>query len=534
MHQGIRKYLNQIGLLIAILFVLGGTAIFSEAYWSGDSLKLTGQIILRESAFVGILALGAATVIIAGGIDLSSGSVVAFSGMLFFSSLVLMAPEDPMLKLAGKPNILDQYGKTWIAELDTATDQGKPDGKLSPKELAASPLSDDLVQIFPELSSDPEFRISARNLDHRDVRRLLLEEFIAKHDANQSASLDESELSKSGVKDSAGSLKKLDENGNGQLTLAEMAYRYGPTTQNLPKTTVGMALLMTLFAGFLIGTFHTWLITVVNLPPFVATLASLVGVRSLARLLIEDLPTIRTGRVDRTITINDPFLKSIGSDNWWVPCLVWVFLAILLWVFLSRTALGRHIYAMGGNEQAARLSGIRTERLKWLAYCVSSMTASLAGIFYACYITTASPSTDGMGYELNAIAAAVVGGCSLTGGAGTVLGVMLGTVFLRLVIDSVAKLFKSQPDLFEGSVVGALVILAVAINALREGGGIRKQFFPGLFGLVNVAILSLLSGIMTAVTMQEHKVFAGCCMGATVFVVLSVKAAVERIGQRNA
>ena len=71
--------------------------------------------------------------------------------------------------------------------------------------------------------------------------------------------------------------------------------------------------------------------------------------------------------------------------------MIWLVLCVALWLLLSRTVVGRHLYAMGGNEEAARLSGIRTDRLKWLAYCLSSMTAALAGVLYACYIGTTSP-----------------------------------------------------------------------------------------------------------------------------------------------
>ncbi|MCA9056232.1 MAG: hypothetical protein KDA75_20525, partial [Planctomycetaceae bacterium] len=218
---------------------------------------------------------------------------------------------------------------------------------------------------------------------------------------------------------------------------------------------------------------------------------------------------------------------SVGQENWWVPCVVWVILCVVMWMLLSKTVVGRHLYAMGGNEAAARLSGIRTDRLKWLAYCLGSITAALAGVLYACYIGTTSPSTDGMGYELNAIAASVVGGCSLTGGVGTIGGVMLGTLFLRLVIDSVAKLFKSQPDLFEGLVVGMLVVLAVAFNELR-GEGLKKRFFPGALGWLSVVVLALLTGIVTSVTSTDGKLRNGLIAGGAVLVILLAKAISER------
>ena len=400
MSEFIAKHRNELGLAAAILVVTAVTAVFSKSYHSGDGRAEVARIILRDAAMLGIFALGAATVIIAGGIDLSSGSLIAFSGMIFFGVLLLLAPEDPD--------------------------------------------------------------------------------------------------------------------------------RHRPVTENLALWIPLVALLATLAVAFIVGSFHAWLITVVELPPFVATLASLVGLRSLARLLIKDITLIANGQEQSTITINDELLTSVGRENWWVPCVVWVILCIGMWLLLSRTVVGRHLYAMGGNEEAARLSGIRTERLKWLAYGISSITAALAGIFFACYVGVASPATDGMGYELNAIAAAVVGGCSLAGGVGTIAGVVLGTVFLRIVIDSVAKLFRSQPDLFEGLVVGSLVVLAVAFNALRGSGGLKKKFFPGALGLLNVLILTVLAGVITSVTASENKLLYGGMAAGVTLAVLGVRLILER------
>lgn len=408
MAEFFRRYRNEAGLVGAILLVLGVTAIFSDAYHNAFTLQLTGKAIARDTALVGIFALGAAIVIISGGIDLSSGAVIAFSGTLFFGFIVLLSPDDPTTRWSSDPN------------------------------------------------------------------------------------------------------------------------RHFPDTSQLATWIPLTALMLTMLAAFLIGSFHAWLITAIRLPPFVATLASLVGLRSLARLLIQDITEIRYGQRQSTITIGDETLTSISQQNWWVPCVIWLILCALLWLLLSRTVVGRHIYAMGGNERAAQLSGIRTDRLKWLAYCIGSMTAGLAGVLYACYIGTASPSSDGMGYELNAIAAAVVGGCSLTGGVGTIGGVILGTLFLRLVIDSVAKLFKSQPDLFEGLIVGMLVVLAVAFNELR-GGGSRKSFFPGALGWLTVFILSGLLGVITAVTSSDDKLRNGIIVGGIALVLLLARAVSELI-----
>jgi len=393
---------NEIGLLIAIFCVLLFTAFIDDSYREFPVQNAT--TILREISLLGIFALGAGVVIIAGGIDLSSGSVIAFSGMMFCSSCLLLAP--------------------------------KVDGL--------------------------------------------------------------------------------------------------PQTDQLPVWVLVVAFGITLLAAFLVGSFHAWLITAIELPPFVATLASLVGLRSLAKLLIQDVTQVAYASRTRksTISIADPLFNGL-ANIWWVPVVIFVVLAIGLWVLLSRTVVGRHLYALGGNEQATRLSGIRTERLKWLAYCIGSMTAAVAGILYTSYVGTSEPTRDGSGYELNAIAAAVVGGCSLTGGAGTVGGILLGAAFLKVVIDSVAKSFESRPDLVEGLVVGVLVVLAVAFNELR-GRGLKKHFFSGALGLLNVMILALLSGLVTFATASpEVKTRNGLLAGGAVLCLLGMRAILERLAARR-
>ncbi len=414
MSRLLHQYRNELGLVVATTLVVALAWCFSNAYATAEGRADVARDVLRDTSLLGIFALGAATVIIAGGIDLSSGSMIAFSATLFYGFLILLAPDDPSTR-------------------------------------------------FP---SDPD--------------------------------------------------------------------RHFPNTDDLALWIPVVALLGVLVVAFLVGSFHAWLITVLELPPFVATLASLVGLRSLARLLIQDISYVEYGQKKSTITIGDEFLTSVAADGWWIPCVVFAVLSVFVWLFLGRTVVGRHVYAMGGNETAARLSGIRTGRLKWLVYCIGSMTAALAGVLYSCKIGTASPATDGMGYELNAIAAAVVGGCSLAGGVGSVAGVMMGALFLRVVIDSVAKLFKSQPTLLEGLVVGTLVVLTVAFNELRTTPGTKKAFFPGPLGILNVYILSLLAGVITFVTSTEGKAANATTVAVSVLVLAGVRAGYERLGSRAA
>jgi hypothetical protein len=161
------------------------------------------------------------------------------------------------------------------------------------------------------------------------------------------------------------------------------------------------------------------------------------------------------------------------------------------------------------------------------------MTSSVAGILYMAEVRTAYPAVQGLGYELNAIAAAVVGGCSLQGGVGLIPGTMLGVVFLRVVIDAVAKLVKVGADEYQGIIVGVLVVLAVAFNELRRGGrGTAKQFFPGMLGIVAIGILAVLAAALATMMVGRTP---GLAVLATVLVVLAARRAAEiRTARRRA
>jgi ribose/xylose/arabinose/galactoside ABC-type transport system permease subunit len=254
-----------------------------------------------------------------------------------------------------------------------------------------------------------------------------------------------------------------------------------------------------LLTGFVVGTLHTWLITVVRLPPFIATLATLVGLRSFARAICESSTATLTPTKSALINVADPIFKTV-RDNVWIPVAVFLVLAAVTWLLLSRTVLGRHLQALGGNEQAARLAGIRTTNVKWFAYCFGAMTAALAGLFYVANEAVAAPVNQGRGHELNAIAAAVVGGCSLSGGVGTVPGTVLGTVFLRVVIDAVSKIIKTGADVYEGLIVGIVVVLAVTFAQTGHASRHDRRLLPGGLGLCTIPILAVLAGSLTAMT----------------------------------
>ena len=257
---------------------------------------------------------------------------------------------------------------------------------------------------------------------------------------------------------------------------------------HLATSAVIMAVVGTLLSGVMVGTLHAWLITCVGLPPFIATLATLVGLRSFSRGLTQAVTNNRSQIDFPDLALRDS-LKNVTSVS-----IVFILLALAVWFLMSRTVIGRHLHAMGGNEQAAKLSGIQTDRLKWLAYVLGAVTASMVGIVYFADNGSAKPDIQARGYELNAIAAAVIGGCSLQGGVGTILGTVLGCLFLRTVIDSVNKIVGTGADVYEGMIVGIVVVMAVTFSQ-RGVTSLRRPFFGTLIGWAAIPVLSLLAGL---------------------------------------
>jgi ribose/xylose/arabinose/galactoside ABC-type transport system permease subunit len=200
------------------------------------------------------------------------------------------------------------------------------------------------------------------------------------------------------------------------------------------------------------------MINLLRLPPFIATLATMAGLRSLAMILSGN----------RTINVPFPWYRTFGSNAWWTLTLFAV-VAVTASVMMGASVLGRHLFALGGNEMAARLSGLPTQRLKTVAYGLSGVLAALGGLLFTGRSGQADPRL-GVAYELHAITAAVVGGCSLAGGVGSIRGTVLGLFLIQIVIKGtsliVTKIDSSQ---IEGLVLGTVVVLAVAFNQRFRG-----------------------------------------------------------------
>ncbi|AQS37901.1 ribose ABC transporter membrane protein [Shewanella psychrophila] len=203
---------------------------------------------------------------------------------------------------------------------------------------------------------------------------------------------------------------------------------------------LAVALPLTLMLGGALGAMNGLLISKGKVQAFIATLVTMTAIRGLTMVYTEGRP-ISTGFTDTA----DSF-AFIGT-GWLagVPVPVWLMLItfVLVWVMLTHTRLGRYIYAIGGNESAARLSGINVDRVKVAVYGLSGMMAALAGLIVTSRLSSAQP-TAGTSYELDAIAAVVVGGASLAGGRGFIWGTLVGALIIGFLNNALNLLDVSS------------------------------------------------------------------------------------------
>lgn len=214
-----------------------------------------------------------------------------------------------------------------------------------------------------------------------------------------------------------------------------------------------------LLMSAVIGLIHGLLITKLNLQPFVVTLCGLLVYRSIARWIAgNETKGYGEGYQHLKYLVNGRIPLAAGYDLP-VVLLFAVVLAIIAGVFLNQTIYGRYLFALGRNEMAARYSGINNDRMKIMAYVICSVMAGLGGVMYSLFVPSASPSGHGEFFELYAIAAAVLGGCSLRGGEGSILGVMIGAALIK-VLASAAYYWTGIDDL-ENGIMGAFFLIAV-------------------------------------------------------------------------
>jgi ribose transport system permease protein len=228
---------------------------------------------------------------------------------------------------------------------------------------------------------------------------------------------------------------------------------------------VPIAVLGGLAVGLIVGVANGLMITKGKLPPFIATLGTLLMARGLCNGLTGGWPVRDLPQSFRTLGQHDIPLGNLGVP---LPLVFMLILAVISSLFLSRTTWGYRIYALGGNEQATRLSGISTDKVKIMVYSICGLLTAIGGVLMTARLGVAAP-TAGTAYELDVIAAAVVGGTSFSGGEGTILGVLVGAAIMQVLRTGLVLVGVSAYWL--QAVQGLVIVVAIMLDQLRKRRG---------------------------------------------------------------
>ncbi len=225
-----------------------------------------------------------------------------------------------------------------------------------------------------------------------------------------------------------------------------------------------LAVLAVIALGAALGAFHGLLITRLGLQPFIVTLCGLLLYRGLARFIADD-ETKGFGDAAGFQTLQRLATGSLLHVP--TPFVALVLTSVVMWVVLHRSVYGRHLFATGRNETAARYSGIKADRVVVSAYIILGILTGMAAIVFAFYTNSVSPSSHGSFFELYGIAAAVLGGCSLRGGEGSIVGILIGTTLLQ-VLQNLVNLLGIPSSLNFAVMGGVILIGAVGDQVLQR------------------------------------------------------------------
>ncbi|AVH46379.1 ribose ABC transporter permease [Staphylococcus haemolyticus] len=217
-----------------------------------------------------------------------------------------------------------------------------------------------------------------------------------------------------------------------------------------------IALIIGVLIGFVLGAVNGLLVTKGNMAPFIATLATMTIFRGLTLVITDGNPITNLG---------DSYLFQLFGKGYFigipVPAVTMIIVFVILLIILQKTTFGRHTYAIGGNEVAAKISGIKVNKIKILIYGISGLMSALAGGILTSRLNSAQP-TAGTSYELDAIAAVVLGGTSLTGGKGRIVGTLIGVLIIGVLNNGLNLLGVSS--FYQQVVKGVVILIAVLID----------------------------------------------------------------------
>lgn len=418
--------LKNVGIFVLLVAIVVIATLINGTFVDPANLKT----LVRDTSLYGLISIGVALVIMTGGIDLSIGSVIALCGVMLVQVI----------------NI--RYEKTDFETkiTDTRTEDNADGTKRYFLSIADSPppLQDGDRLVYRSTTGE-----SAINLRGE----VTLENEVTSENTAWIESRDALRLVRPGMK----------------VTLSQIRY-----TQPLVACAIVLG-----FAA-LVGLVHGLLITKLHLQPFVVTLCGLLIYRGLARVwtgddqvgLLSALSSFKGVVTGAAFELPIPLIGRISGANESSSGIVWIdfpvtgvllaVVALAAWLFLGRTIWGRYLLATGENEQAARYSGVPTDAIVIFAYVACSLLAGLAGILFTLEWNSVQPNSSGSFYELYAIAAAVLGGCSLRGGRGAVIGVIAGAAVMRCLYKAIVVL--GIPQQWEMVIIGAALMMSVVVD----------------------------------------------------------------------
>lgn len=500
-----KKIFGILGLLIVICLFTAWQA--PRSFLSPENLQNT----VRWTALFGIISVGVSFVIITGGIDLSIGSVVGLVGCLLAMFLkTSYLPEDQL-----EIETVDAVQRTLTVRGDPSAFGPQQRCQVHDDVFQIRGVSGQRITVVEPIESITR-RINERDSDRRNGRTsrpVYLQR--APHKVIELGPVDQRPIRNGGqwmhtqtvVIDSRQT--RLQANDELQLLYEAglpQAFRIHSASASENTTTIrflirrrqrvrtpdtaaisrrsqpmstGVAMLLVLAVAVVIGLFHGLLITKIRLQPFIVTLCGLLIFRGFSRYITTDqVQGFGNEYMNLKELAKGDFLELLTGREFAfdipMPFVFLTLIAIIAAVFLNKTIFGRYMLALGHNEEAARYSGVNTDRMVILAYMLCSFCAGIAGILFALDLNSVQPSSHGEFYELYAIAAAVLGGCSLRGGEGSILGVIIAAAVMR-VLNNAINLVDGIDTSTEFAIIGLVILLGVIADEVVKRMAVTRR-----------------------------------------------------------
>ena len=500
-----RKLFGILGLLVVICLFTAWQA--PRSFLSPENLQNT----VRWTALFGIISVGVSFVIVTGGIDLSIGSVVGLVGCLLAMFLhTSYEPEDQLevvsadaarqtITVRNDPTAFEAGQRFQISddvfqireisnrqitvdepieaiarrvkEHDTALEQGRSSRPVylqrAPHEvITLGPVNQTAIRRGGQWMYSQTVVISSRQdgVQVNDQLQLLYEVGLPQVFPIQSVKVDGDQTTIQFLIRQRQRVRKPD---------------WAAISQRQQPMSTPMAMLLVVCIAVLIGLMHGLLITKIGLQPFIVTLCGLLFYRGFSRYISSD-QTQGFGNeyLDLKELAKGDFVELLtGTELVFDVPMPFVFLTVIgiaAAIFLNKTIFGRYMLALGRNQDAARYSGVNTDRMVILAYMICSFCAGIAGILFALDLNSIQPSGHGEFYELYAIAAAVLGGCSLRGGEGSILGVIIAAAVMR-VLNNAINLVDGIDTSTEFAIIGMVILMGVVVDEVVKRMAVTRR-----------------------------------------------------------